>query len=555
MSVKSIEQVPPELLRGSNVLVRIDAGFESDLDFTLPDSLPTLNHLINSGARTLIVTHSAASLDEVTGRLSNLLGRSIKKFDGWDATKLQRAANQLGEGELLMLEDLSLQAGEETNDPNLAELLSRLCDVYCNDAFALAHQVRASTVGVARRAKLSVAGAAFERELNMLNLALENPQRPALAVLGGELSIEKLKLMEAICQRVNIALIGGQLCFPFLIAQGHSLISATHCISVTHCRRAQIDEEMVSIADRILTKAKADNCDVMTPLDFIAVEAGELDEHVPAGPRTFNVDADELSNDLALCDIGQRTRWSWSEQFGMAKTIFWHGPLGICELEPFTEGTRFLAIEFINRTSSGRQCVTLIRGVICGSSLLRALRRLGIATERIRHLSGAGRASLHYFAGRPLPAVDALGRAEKAARNKLRILIPLNGSKGDLVALRAATIVAASDAEIFLLHVRSGPDQEQHPDLAASLSLAEKFEQRVQSERIFAQANAALASRGLLCADQIVAQGEPSEIVLRYASRTGADLIVLSAAVCDTYNDAQRVIERAPCAVLAVCDT
>jgi phosphoglycerate kinase len=557
MGVRSIEQIPKSELRGTNVLVRIDAGLKSGLDFTLPDSLRTLKHLINSGARTLVATHSSVSLDEIAERLSIMLGCAINRLSGWEHDQVLQAANRLGEGELLMLEDLSLHAGEELNDPSLAELLSRLCDVYCNDAFALAHQVRASTVGVAQRAKLSVAGAAFERELDMLELVLESPQSPTLALLAGELSIEKLKLIEAIYHRVNILLIGGQLCLPFLLAQGRSL----RCI--------EVDEQMISIADRILNGAISENCDVMTPLDFIAVEASELDrlmkgKRLPVGLRafsveadelndrlvttrrlndsidsTFSVEVDELNNRLALCDIGQKTRWSWGEQFTVARTVFWHGPLGVCELEPFAEGTHFLAREFMSRIGGAR------RGVICGNALAGALRRFGIATEQIRHLSHAGRASLHYFAGYPLPAVDVLSRAEEAPHNKLHILIPLDGSEDDLVALREAAAIAASDAEIFLLHVRSGPDEEQRPDLVAALGPAERFERRIESERVFARANAVLASRGLVCADQIVAQGEVVEIILRYASRTGADLIVLGA------DDAQRVIERAPCAVLA----
>jgi nucleotide-binding universal stress UspA family protein len=176
---------------------------------------------------------------------------------------------------------------------------------------------------------------------------------------------------------------------------------------------------------------------------------------------------------------------------------------------------------------------------------------MNIATERISHVTPAGRAALHYFAGRPLPAVEVLSQASKTGHEPLRILVPVNGSDSDASALHVTAEMAPRDTEILLLHTRSGPDPEQYPDIRLALSEAERFEQRIESERIFSRANAILASRGLISADQVVAQGKPAEVILRCASQMGAQLIVLAVSGASGEADARHVIDQATCAVLA----
>jgi hypothetical protein len=258
-----------------------------------------------------------------------------------------------------------------------------------------------------------------------------------------------------------------------------------------------------------------------------------------------NVREDELSPDQIICDIGTATRWSWSDWFGPARTIFWHGPLGIAEIDAFCEGTRFVAREIANRTWP-----ELHRTVVCGSTLFAALHRTGFPVESIRNLTYAGRAALHYLAGRPLPAVAVLRDGGRAALRRLRALIPLDGSDRDARALDAAAKTLPRDAEVFLLHIRRGPDFEQYPDIAAGLNEAEKFAQRVESERIFARANAILAAHGLLSAGQLAAQGKRSTIVERYAKRLDAHLIALAANGARETLRAQRVVNQAARAAL-----
>jgi phosphoglycerate kinase len=539
MRVASIDTIPPKELAGQAVLVRIDA----EDDTKLRDSLPTLAFASEAGSRVVVATHyglppDAPRADALGARLSEQLGRPIGKLDDWKGEAGLAAVSHLAGGEIVLIENLAFEAGEDGADDKLAEALARLGEIYCNDAFALSHQVRASTVGVAKKAKRAVGGLAFERELSMLEVMLGQPRNPSLAMLGGEVSRDKLLLAEEIVRRADRTLIAGQLAFPFLIARELLLTSAS------------VTEEMVTIAERIMREARDNKRSVSTPADFTVVDKATFErlsrgETVPPAPPLLNVGENEIEPDQIICDVGKATRWSWSDWFAASKTIFWHGPVGICEIDLFCAGTRFLASELANRT-----WLTVHRRVVCGSSLVSALHRIGFPTEQIRHLTYAGRAALHYFAGRPLPALDVLSRAGEPRSKPSRILIPLNGSDRDLSSLHAAADVVARDAELVLLHVRRGPDEEQYPDLPMGVSETERLERRIESERIFARANAILAARGLLSTHQLAVQGKPTQMILRYAERTGAELIVLAAGGPLSTLGARRVIDHASCATL-----
>jgi phosphoglycerate kinase len=539
VTVASIEQIPRSELRGQRVLVRIDAADE----MRLHDSLSTLAWLSQSGARIVIATHcgsqpGALRFDDIGLRLAEQLGQAVSPLIDWKGEIGLRVVTRLNEGKIILIGDLAFEPGEAVADDQLAEALARLCDIYCNEAFGLSHEVRASTTGVARKARLAVTGLAFARELRQLELVLSDLQHPLHTILGGKLSKHKLLLAEEISRRSENLFVAGELCLPFLVAGGFVPGSAV------------VADEVVRIADRMIREAREDKRDITTPVDFTVVDQETFaqlsrGERFALAPPLQNVKKDELQSDQMICDIGNVTRWSWSDSFASAKTIFWHGPLGICELEPFTQGTRFLATEFVRRAWPGAY-----RSVACGSSLMVSLRQMGIAAEGIGHLTAAGCAALHYVAGRPLPAVDALHQAGKPRRAPFRILIPLDGSMGDKHALEVAAEMATRPSQILLLYVRRGPDAEQHTDFLAALSKAEKFARRMESERIFAQANALLATRGLVSADQLMMQGEPAEIILRYAKRMAAGLIVVAADADGEMISARQVIEHATCAVL-----
>lgn len=552
MTLQNIKGIPQAALRGQSVLVRIDSGRSLNdnpmVDYLRVDaSLDTLSYLMKAGARVVVATHTGAfdksqekamRLDEVVRHLSSRLRAPIWMLEGWDAGAVKRELSRIRDGELLLLENLSCMPGEEANAPEFAQLLANLCDFYCNDAFALAHELRASTVGVAHQARRPVAGLTFERELSLLSQTLDDPDRPLLSILGGELSEDKLAMVEIIARQSQVLLLGGELCLPFLIAQGRME------------GQVEVNRDMVKFAERILSEAKKEKREIDMPIDLITVSGNELSQirkgrRFATGPDVSNIPVGEMRRDRVICDIGETTRWAWSGRFGFARTVFWHGPLGISEIEPFDVGTRFIAEELTRRTWPGMHKV-----VVAGSSLTATLRRMGHITERLPGHSSADRAALHYFARRPLPAVDALHQSAIKAAKPLRILIPLHGSESDAKALRVGAEFGRASAEITLLHVRPGFDKEQYPDFAAAMSEADRAEGRTQSDRLFSQANATLALVGLTASNEMVAQGNWADMILRHAGRLDTNLIVLPANGTGLIPGSQQVIEQAPCGVI-----
>jgi phosphoglycerate kinase len=482
--------------------------------------------------------HDAPRLDEIAARLAEQLGRAIRPVMNWKGEAGLRAVTHLDEGDVMLLGDLALELGEANDDEALAEALAGLCDIYCNAAFALSHEVRASTVGVTHKAGRAVAAPAFARELTGLETFFSDPPEPLYTILGGELSGPKLSLAEEIARRSDNLLVAGAMCLPFLIARGFVP------------NDAEIADQLIAKADRMLKEAREDKRDITVPIDFTVADRETLarlqrGERFALGPPLENVRREELRPEHIICDIGNLTRWSWGDSAGQAKTIFWHGPLGVCELGPFTEGTRFVAARLAGGAWPG-----IHRVMVCGGSLSRSLRQMGIAIVPTGHVSTAGRATLHYFAGHPLPAVEALGQASVRRRKPFRVLIPLDGSAADRRACEVAAAMATPQSQIFLLHVRRGTDVELRTDFRYALSKVEEAEWRVESERIFAHANATLTARGLIAADQIAVQGKPAIITLLYAERIGAQLIVVTADAEGETLDAGYVIDHAPCAVL-----
>ena len=507
--ITRIDSIPKEQLRGQAVLVRIDAENEAKLQ----DALPTLFVLLQSGARIVIATHSP--VHNALAKLTDALGRPIRKLHEWRGEAGLRAVAQMLDGDIVMIKDLALEPGETTDDDDLADALSHLCGIYCNEAFALSHELRASTVGVARKARLTAAGLAFHHDLRALERVLQEPRQFVLALLGGALSEETLLLAEGVARDSDRVLIGGQLCLPFLRSRGIAFTGPV------------VTGELIRIAERMMTDASNDKRFVLTPFDFTVVDRHTFEklaraEPFPLGPPALNVQENQIKPDHVICDIGTVTQWNWNEYFGAARQVFWHGPLGVCEIDSFCAGTRFLAEKLALRSAGDFN-----RVVICGVSLLRALHSIEFPKDRVHHFTPAGRTALHFFAGHPLPAVDALGAAHRAKPQPCRILIPLDGSDTDFDALDAVWTLPR-DAQLFLLHVRPGLDEEQYPDVIDALSETDRLARRAESDRIFARADAILATFGFTSAHQMSAQGKPSDVISRYAARMEAEMIVLS---------------------------
>jgi phosphoglycerate kinase len=485
MNIKRLSAIPKDQLSGKTVLVRV----ATEHNLRPPDWLPTLAYLEQAGADIIVAS------DEPLGDTQSLITRLIDR-------------------EIRTIDNLADEAGEKTADEAFGAGLARLGDLYCNEAFALSHEVRASTLILPRKAPVAVAGLAFERDLDALESLTAEPLDSLLSILGGELSPKKLLLAEEIARRSDHLLVGGRLCLPFLLVKGV-------------LRDPSVSDEMVTIADRMMTEAQADKRFISVPEDFIVMDRGKFDRLQRGEPFVRipwqNVAEAKLRTDHVICDIGEVARWHWNDLLGHVRRIFWNAPLGISEIDAFGEGSLFLAGKLIERAATAPY-----RIVVCGQSLVSFLRDADRRIEHLRHLTTSGCAALHYIARLPLPAVDGLADADPRYARR-RILIALTGSEDeDVPTLQAAAELVSRNAGVFLLHVRPGPDEERYPDFAASLTKEEKLQRQIESKRLLTRAKYVLAERGVFPSGEYIAQGNPSELVRRFAIRIRAELVVLS---------------------------
>ena len=363
------------LLRAEfNVPLRPDGEVADDTRLRL--TLPTIVALRERGARVLIVAHlgrprdrePSLSLRPVAARLSQLLGEEVAF-----APDLEH----LVDGDVVMLENIRFEPGETTNDPALAARLGALADAYVNDAFGSAHRTNTSTVGVAEHVPRSAAGLLFEREIAMLRSVLQSPARPLVGVLGGAKVTDKIGVIERLLELADTLLIGGAMSYPFLAAQGHG-VGDSLC-----------DAEGVAIARRLLEHTDGR---LHLPLDVVVAD------RFAADARRRVVDSDSIDAGWMGMDIGPRTREAYADVIERAGTVFWNGPVGAFELDPFAAGTRAIA------EAMGRSDATTVVG---GGDLVGALTRYELG-DRVTHICTGGGASLEFIEGRVLPAYAAL---------------------------------------------------------------------------------------------------------------------------------------------------
>ncbi len=533
-----------DTLSGRRVFVRIDGdvprrGATGEIadDFKLQQVVPTLRLLIEAGARVVIGTHwgqpggqvvEAWRVDPLAERLSHILGRPVRKANECVGRQVERLVDELKPGEVLMLENLRFHAEEDLDDAAFARQLADLADVYCNDAFGLAHRGQASTVGITRYVTPAAAGLLMERELLMLEAVLKSPQKPFLAVVAGARLSEKLPVLENLLPRVDRLFIGGALCFTFLKAQGYEV---GH--SPVETAFLKLAENFLARAEQALgSRGEIYPTGLVFPSDFVVVDAEALEqaqgdpEKIAALPRRVVV-ASEIPAYAVAVDIGPMTVHHLMELFDWARTIFWNGPLGRWEDAPFAEGTRALAQYVAERVPAEKKDI-----IVCGDSLTQAIRHFGLPVERIRHLSTGGESALKVLAGMPLPAVVALSESaqpERAERAR-RILIPVDGSPNARLAVeRVSQLLDAARAEITLLYVAPLSRIERSSYVSPEREAEWRAAHQLEAERIFAEANAELARRGLTSHRQLMVMGDPAEEILKLADQMGADLIVMGA--------------------------
>jgi phosphoglycerate kinase len=392
MAIKTISDLD---IQSRRVFIRVDFNVpltpaHGVADATrIKEALPTIKLAIERGARVVLASHLGRpkgkpnpefSLLPVAAYLAEVLGREVVLTDEPVGDGARKVIADLREGGVAMLENLRFHPGEEANDETFVRSLASYADVYINDAFGTAHRAHASTVGMIRFVSERGMGLLMEREVKFLSRLLGDVERPFVAIIGGAKVSDKIAVLENLLGRVNALYIGGAMANTFLKAKGG------------HLGRSLLEEDKLALARSFLKKAEERGVQVLLPRDVVAA----------AGTRAETgkvVSAMNVPEDLAALDIGPETVRAFSDGISRAKTIFWNGPMGVFESEPFAAGTIAVA-----RTLAA---VPDALTVVGGGDSVAAVHRAGVA-ERLSHISTGGGASLEFLEGKRLPGLAAL---------------------------------------------------------------------------------------------------------------------------------------------------
>ncbi len=393
--IRSIDELDAQ---GKRVLVRVDfnapvddAGNVTD-DTRLRAALPTLSKLLDDGAKVVLVSHrgrpagegyeEAFSLGPVARRLQELLGRDIVLSTEVVGEGAQEVVDAMEPGDVVLLENVRFDKREKKNDPAFAEALAALADAYVNDAFGTAHRAHASTAGVAALLP-SYAGYLMQREVSTLTGMLDDPKRPFVAILGGSKVSDKIKVIDALMDKADVLIIGGGMCFTFLLAQGYSVGTSLK------------EDDWVDAARDMLAKAEAKGVKMLLPVDVVVADAFANDA------RTEVVAASAMPEGMMGLDIGPETAQLYASAIADAASVFWNGPMGVFEMPSFEAGTKAVA----DAVAANEAADTIIGG---GDSVA-AVNKFDLA-EKMTFISTGGGASMELVQGEALPGVEALRR-------------------------------------------------------------------------------------------------------------------------------------------------
>ena len=382
---------------GKRVLVRVDLNVPMDGarvtdDTRLRAVAPTINELAQKGAKTILLAHfgrpkgkrdESQSLKAILPALEQTLKQDVHFADDCVGEAAEAAVAKLTPGDVLLLENTRFHAGEEKNDPDFAQALARLGDIYVNDAFSAAHRAHASTEGVARLLP-AYAGRSMQAELDALDKALSSPERPVVAIVGGAKVSTKLDLLGNLVKRVDALVIGGGMANTFLAAQGAE-------IGKSLCER-----DLLDTAREIIAKAGEAGCEIVLPVD------GRVAKEFRAHAENRVVPAAEVGADEMILDIGPKSIERVAQVIERARTLVWNGPFGAFEMQPFDEGTVAVAQKAAALTREGR-----LLTVAGGGDTVAALNAAGVADD-FSYISTAGGAFLEWLEGKELPGVAAL---------------------------------------------------------------------------------------------------------------------------------------------------
>mgnify|MGYP004658704573 CR=1 FL=1 len=391
-SIKTIDDLDA---RGKRVLVRVDFnvpvsdGVVTD-DTRIKAALPTIEKLVGDGARVILMSHLGRpsgegfeekfSLRPAALRLAELLGKPVAFASDTVGEDAQTKAAALREGDVLLLENLRFDKREKKNDPAFCEELAKLGDAYVNDAFGTAHRAHASTAGVAALLP-AYAGYLMQREVSTLSGMLEKPKRPFVAILGGSKVSDKIKVIDALIDKCETLVIGGGMCFTFLLAEGKQVGTSLK------------EDEWVARAGEMMEKAAARGCKLLLPVDVVCADKFAED----ASTLTCSVDA--IPDDMMGLDVGPETAKLYADAIADAQTVFWNGPMGVFEMDAFAAGTKAVALA----VAANKEADTVIGG---GDSVA-AVNKFDLA-DQMTFISTGGGASMELVQGEVLPGVEAL---------------------------------------------------------------------------------------------------------------------------------------------------
>ena len=390
-SKKSVRDL--EISEGDAALVRVDFNVplkdgEVTDDSRIRATVPTIENLRGRGARIVLMGHVGrpdgrdpeTSMEPMSQRLGELLGAQAHQAPEVIGPEVRRGVDRLDPGEILMLENLRWEKGETDNDEELAKELASLGDVYVNDAFGASHRAHASVAGVPDHLRPAAAGELLENEVTTLTELVEDPERPLVVVLGGAKVSDKIELIDRFLETADAILIGGAMCFSFFRVQD---------IAVGN---SKVEEEDVDTARKALEKAEGSDCKLCLPVDLVAGK--DFDEDT----ETQELDGVEVPDGWMGLDVGPKTVETYRDEITGAGAVFWNGPMGAFELEPFAAGTKGVA-----------EAVAEAEGktVVGGGDSAAALASFGLDGE-VTHLSTGGGAALELLEGKELPGVEAL---------------------------------------------------------------------------------------------------------------------------------------------------
>lgn len=400
MSKKTLANLQANDVAGKRVLVRVDFNVPLDNQNNITDdtriraALPTIQDLIQKGAKVVLCSHfgrpkgveEGLRLTPVGQRLSELLGQPVLKLDDCIGESVIAQVNAMQPGQVALLENVRFYPQEEKNEPEFAKQLAAVADVYVNDAFGTAHRAHASTEGVTHYLSPSVAGFLIGKELQYLQSAIENPQRPLAAIVGGSKVSSKIGVIETLLDKVDTLLLGGGMIFTFYKARGLNV------------GKSLVEEDKLELARALEIKAKERGVALLLPTDVVVADAFSPD----ANAQTVSIN--QIPDGWMGLDIGPDSIKTFQEALANCKTVIWNGPMGVFEFDRFAAGTEAIAHTLAELTPQGT-CT-----IIGGGDSVAAVEKVGLASQ-MSHISTGGGASLELLEGKELPGITALDDA------------------------------------------------------------------------------------------------------------------------------------------------